>query len=172
MDAPRHPACDIPEQDRIDYLMAVASIAWADGVTDRVELMKLSEMCAALGVTGEGAGRVAAAASVPDRAMVERILRRFRKDPLRVALLSDVVLITFADGRVATGEAEHVGQVARELDLDIAQAILIGRYVEAAIQGRADDALSRELAQKLASLPVPHHSVVRDLFDRLRKRTG
>jgi len=172
VDAHRHPALDAPEQDRIDYLIAVGSIAFADGATDRAELMKLSEMCAALGLAGEGAQRVAAAASVPNRVEVERILDRFRKSDLRVALLSDVLLISYADDRVSTGEATEIARFAKALDLTIAQAILIGRHVEASVQGHGAEALSHELAQKLAKLAasLPHHSVVRALFDRFRGR--
>ena len=167
----RHPACDLPEQERIDYLLAVASIVWPARVADPAELSKLGELCATLGVTGERARGVLAAASAPDRERGGGLLARFRKDALRVALLTDVIALTFALARVATGEATAIAWLARELDLTTAQIVLIGRYVEGVVQGHSGETLTAKLAGKLATLPgpVPHPLVVADLAARRRR---
>jgi len=167
-----HPAAGAPEQDRLDYLTAVASIAWADRVLDPSESAKLEELRAMLGVPAEATERFAAATGAPDPEQISRIVARFRKDVLRVALLTDVLLMTFADGHVAAGEAEQIARFAGVLGLDTAQAVLIGRYVECVVQGQAEDALSRDLAGKLAALPgpVPPQSVIGSLAVRLRGR--
>jgi len=173
MSDPQHPACEAPIEDRIDYLIAVASIAFADGATDREELVKITEMCAELAVTGDGAQRVASAASVPDRAQVEGILGRFRQSKLRATLLIDAMVVAYADGRVDIGEAAEVARFAGALGFTTAETVVVGRYVEESLRGQAG-ALSQDLASKLSDLApqVPAQSVVRSLFNRLRKRTG
>ena len=170
MSDPQHPALEASIEDRIDYLVAVASIAFADGTTDRSELLKISELCAELGVTGDGAQRVASAASVPYREQIEHILGRFRQSGLRVTLLIDAMVVAYADDKVDTGEVAEIARFAKALDLDTAQAVLIGRYVEETIAGHGAETLSRELASKLAELAakVPSQGAVRGLFNRLR----
>jgi uncharacterized tellurite resistance protein B-like protein len=163
---------EAPVADRIDYLIAVASMAFADGATDKSELLKISEMCAELGVTADGAQRVSSAASVPNRAQIEQILARFRQSHLRVTLLIDAIVVAYADDRVAAGEVAEIAHYAKALDLDTAQAVLIGRYVEETLKGRGTETLSHELAQQLATPDkVPHTGVIRRLFDRLRKHS-
>lgn len=167
----QHPAFDAPIEDRIDYLIAVASIAFADGTTDRSELVKVSELCAELGVTGDGAQRVTSAASVPNREQVEQILGRFRKSKLKVTLMIDVMVVAYADDRVDAGEAAEIARFAQALEFTTAQAVLIGRYVEESVKGQATDTLSLDLASKLSDLPkIPSPGFVRGLFERLRKR--
>ena len=169
-DPKSHPALAVSEKDRIDYLLAVASIAWADRSADEAETTKLRQLCETLQVTGEAAERVVAAATEPDSRRVTKILRRFRNDSLRFALLADVTLIAFSDGRVDSGEAEQIANYARELSLATAHATMIGRYVENAIHGRPTEKLSKDLADKLAALQakVPHPGLMRDMFTRLR----
>ena len=89
-DPKSHPALMVSEKDRIDYLLAVASIAWADRSADEAETTKLRQLCETLQVAGEAAERVVAAATEPDARRVTKILRRFRNDSLRFALLADV----------------------------------------------------------------------------------
>lgn len=165
-----HPALTISEQDRIDYLTAVASIAWADRSVDEKETTKLRQLCETLQVTGEAADRVIAAAASPDAQRVTKILHRFRNDSLRFSLLADVTLIAFTDGRVESGEAEQIAKYARELSLATAHATVIGRYVESSIHGRASEVLSKDLADKLNALQakVAHPGLMRDMFARLR----
>jgi len=159
--------------ERIDYLTAVASIAFADGTTDREELARINEMCAELGVTGEGAERVTAAASAPDRAQVEGILGRFAKTKLRVTMLIDAMVVAYADGRVDTGEAAEIARYAKVLGFTSEEVVRVGRYVEESLGGpQGGEALADDLAAKLADLAadVPSQGVVRGLFDRIRKR--
>jgi uncharacterized tellurite resistance protein B-like protein len=165
-----HPALSVSEKDRIDYLLAVASIAWADRSADEAEIQKLRQLCETLQVSGEAAERVVAAATEPDAKRVTKILRRFPNDSLRFALLADVTLIAFCDGRVESGEAEQIAAYARELHLATAHATTIGRYVENAIHGRPAGKLSQELSDKLAALQaeVPHPGLMRDMFARMR----
>lgn len=165
-----HPAQSVSEKNRIDYLLAVASIAWADRSADETEIGKLRQLCATLRVTGEAADRVVAAATEPDARRVTKILRRFRNDSLRFSLLADVTLIAFSDGRVDSGEAEQISAYAKELSLATAHATMIGRYVENAIHGRPTEKLSKDLADKLAALQarVPNQGLMRDMFTRLR----
>ena len=173
-DKPRHPAIDLPEEDRIDYLTAVASIAWADRFTHEAEVLRLREMCAALALAGPAVERVVGAAYPPAPDSLARILAACRKRGLQYALLTDATVIAFADGRVDSGEAGEIARFARELGLTTALAVLVGRYVEEVVHHSPTDALSKDLAGQLAALgaPVPQQGVVRGLFGRLRHRAA
>ena len=172
MSETRHPAGDLSEQERMDYLAVVAYMAWADKITDRAELIRLSELCATLGIVGEGVRSVVAAASAPDRAQVRQALRRFRGDSLRVALLTDLIAVTYADGRVPTGEVRTLTWISAQLNVSIEEILLIGRYVEGVVQAKPEATLTRILAAKIAALPgpVPSGALVADLVARLRER--
>ena len=46
----KHEARDLPLNERVDYLMIVASMAGADVMLDQHELDRLRELCAELGL--------------------------------------------------------------------------------------------------------------------------
>src|SRR5262245_44049722 len=98
-----HPARNLPEPQRIDYLTAVGSILFADGTVSESELEKLRQMCRALELSpagiddvigafaegGEQISPIAAAAQKPDPARVSRIVASYRNRDLRFSLLTD-----------------------------------------------------------------------------------
>jgi hypothetical protein len=147
-----HPICNFTEQERRDYLAAVAAIARMDCFVEPSALGHLEEMCATLGIAGMPAADTWPA-DPADRLRASRVLEQIRRNPLRVALLSDVIALVFADARVDAAEAASIAWLAGELHVTTAEVVLIGRYVEGVVQGRADETLSRKLADMLAAAP-------------------
>jgi uncharacterized tellurite resistance protein B-like protein len=147
-----HAALALTESERIDYLMAVASLVLADGVIDEREMHRLHDVCDALAVSAEGKQKVVAAASSPDRAGVDRILADLKQDNgLCVSLLTDALTIVFADGAVERGETQHVAAFARALSVPTAQAVLIARHVERVLASETDEPVSGALSKDLAA---------------------
>ncbi len=124
-----HPALDVSEAERIDYLTAVAFMAAADNKTSEEELERLREMCNALKISKEGTQRVLDTARDPDEHILDDILERLGSSQMRYALLVDAISVARADGRFETAESDEVMTLADKLEIPRAQAILVYRYV-------------------------------------------
>ena len=171
-DASQHPAMALDANERIDYLCAAASIAYADGQTDSSELNVLREMCRLLDV-GDGAERVLEAARQKPEASHARF-EQIKQRGLGVPLVTDAVVIAFADGQLAPGETKGIAAIVHLVGVTHAQAGLIGRYVEATVSGEDDGPLARELAEGLVreKVPVSSHHPVKWLYQKLRGKAG
>lgn len=148
----RHPACGLSETEKSDYLASVAFNAWGERAANPTSLAHLEEMCATLGISGDAAHRAAVSALTPHSARAGR-LAQLRQTALGVALLTDVIALVFDDESVAAPQAAAIARLARELHMTTAEIVLIGRYVEAVVQGHSDEKLARKLAEQLAALP-------------------
>jgi uncharacterized tellurite resistance protein B-like protein len=167
-----HTARNLPEDQRLEYLVAVASMVCADGQVAESELEVVRTLCEALAVSAETAKNVLAAARHPDRARVDATASRLRGHPLRYALLTDAILVAFADGKVLPGESEEIAELADALGISRAHAGLIGRYVETVIVGEEHPALSKALSDQLAEHASHVHPPrgVRWLYRKLIER--
>jgi uncharacterized tellurite resistance protein B-like protein len=145
-----HAASELTMDKRVDYLVAVASIVYADGRATTDELAVLGMLCSVLDLTPRGVEVVVAAARRPDPARVAEIVAGLEGDRLKHALLTDAILVAFADGRVAYEETREIAEFADALGIGIAQAALIGRYVEEIIVAADGHDLSKALAEGLA----------------------
>ncbi|MCA9675492.1 MAG: TerB family tellurite resistance protein [Kofleriaceae bacterium] len=166
-----HVALGLSDADRVDYLKVVASVAFADQETDEAELGNLRAMCEALGLSDAGRDQVLAAAAGADAAATDAIVTRLKADvALRVPLLTDVITVAFADGKVAPAESRDISRLGRALDIESGQIGLIARYVEAIVMGADRDqehALSRELG---AGVAAEHRGKVVRWLHRLFRR--
>jgi uncharacterized tellurite resistance protein B-like protein len=166
-----HKARSLPENRRMDYMTAVASVVHADGEVDDMELEVLRLLGEVLDVKPPDMERVIAAARSPDHARVEQILATFRDDPLRFSLLTDAILVAFADEKLAAGETEEIAEFAEALHISTSQAVMIARYVESVLVDGEKHDLARALAEGLADASSHVHPPrgVRWLY---RKLTG
>jgi uncharacterized tellurite resistance protein B-like protein len=163
-----HPAHDLPEAARIEYLTVVASFVLADHEADALELGQIGEMCRTLGLSDAAKDQVLAAAKAPDASAVDAMLARLKKDiPLRVALLTDAIVIAFADGKVAPTESRDIARLADAIEIETGQVALLGRYVESVILDRDEKQLSRELGKGVAAQHPGH--VIRWLHKLFRR---
>jgi uncharacterized tellurite resistance protein B-like protein len=128
---PAHGALTRPEEERVDYLIAVSSLVLTDSHADEAELAVIRRLCKALDVSAAGEARALAAALAPAPAEVDRILERFSHDSaLKTALLGDAIVVAFADGRLDESEIAEISAFASKLGVPQEQAMAIAYYVE------------------------------------------
>jgi uncharacterized tellurite resistance protein B-like protein len=166
-----HKARTLPEDRRIDYITAVASVVHADGEVSELELEVLRLLGEVLDISPAAMPRILEAACNPNRERVEYILGSFRSDPMRFALLTDAILVAFADEKLAAGETEEIAEFAEALHISTGQAVTIARYVESALVDGEKHDLAKALAEGLADASSQIHPPrgVRWLY---RKLTG
>jgi uncharacterized tellurite resistance protein B-like protein len=152
--ARRHPALEIAEPERLDYLIVVASMAYADRVIDDAELLRVGQMCEHLGLSQSSTERVLAAIGAPDRVAVASILDRLRASALRFALLADAIDVAWADDRLDRQESAEIAAVAERLGVTSGQLAMIQRYVGDRRQVATVDG-TRELAAGLSATGIP-----------------
>lgn len=125
-----HPALDVPEEERVDYLIAVACMAAADNRTSPEEIAQLREMCQAFDVSEAGTERVVEAARSPHDVATNEILARLGDSEMRYALLVDAIAVARADGRFDHAESDELMLLADRLSIPRGQAVLVYRYVD------------------------------------------
>ena len=128
----RHPAGQLPRDELVDYMVAVASMAAAGGKVHAEQIDGLRVSCKALELADRDVDRVIAAAAKPDEAQVEEVLARLKKSDLRFTLLTDLIILALVDGKYARAEREYAAQVARSLDIAEAQLAVFEKYADAA----------------------------------------
>jgi len=166
-----HKARSLPEDRRLDYITVIASMVHADGHVDEVELEVMRLLGEALDIPDKLMAGVIEAARAPDPQRVDALLASFGDDPLRFSLLTDAILVAFADEKLAAGETEQIADFAEALHISTAQAITIARYVESVLVDNDKKELAKALEEGLADAASHVHPPrgVRWLY---RKLTG
>ena len=166
-----HPARRLPEADRLEYLAIVASVAYSDRVIYESEADRILDIGRDLGL-GDAAVRAFVEDIGPDVQRSHEVAARFRDDKdLATRLLTDVILVAFADGMVQSSEAVEVAQFAKALGISTGQATMLGRYVESVLLASEDadvGELSRSLAVGMTTVP-PNPYGIRRLYKALTK---
>ncbi len=152
-----HPARVLDEEHRRRYLFAVAAVVYADGVLDPNEVEVLRVLAEAVGLPAAAVDETVAAVRVPDRGRIDDILGELPNQDVRLAMLADAILVTYADGKVSADECKEISEYAERLGISTAQAVLVGRYVEEAILAEEGHGLSKALAEGLADARAQLH---------------
>jgi uncharacterized tellurite resistance protein B-like protein len=152
-----HPARALPTARRLEYLHAVAAMVHADGRVDDLEVEVLRRLGAVMELDDAQLDEMVRSVRAPDRARIDAILESFACESLRIPLLGDAILVAFADGRVAASESKEVAEYANALRIDLAQAVLIARYVEEVLVRNDGGELSKALAEGLADAASQIH---------------
>jgi uncharacterized tellurite resistance protein B-like protein len=126
----RHPARDVPEPERIDYLTVVASMVFADKAADDAEIEHLRRMCRHMELSPAGTETVIDAARTPDATAIGDILDRLKTSDLRFSLMVDCIDIAFIDKQIVATEQAEIDSLAERLAVPTAQVALLKRYVE------------------------------------------
>lgn len=166
-----HKARSLPEDRRLDYITVIAAMVHADGHVDDVELEVLRLLGDAIDIPEKLMAGVIEAARAPDPLKVDALLASFGDDQLRFSLLTDAILVAFADEKLAAGETEQIADFAEALHISTAQAITIARYVESVLVDNDKKELAKALEEGLADAASHVHPPrgVRWLY---RKLTG
>ncbi len=163
----KHPLANYPEDERIDYLSIVASVAFADGTVTDDEVSTLREFCTTIGIHELGIGMIIAAAEDPSDLDLEAIITRLSQTELKFTLLTDMFFMAYADGNVSPNEEGEIHKIAEMLRISRDQIAAIDRYVDAVISARHSGnapksdwkKLGAEIAGSLASAGVPMGAV-------------
>jgi uncharacterized tellurite resistance protein B-like protein len=163
VDDEKHPALQLPSEERAAYLRIVASLAAADGVVSDAEIAHLRGACGDLGLSEAEIGTVIAAAEEPDQAKLDEDLRLLRGSTLKFTLLSDLLFIAHADDTYSEEERNEVFAIGDALGINEGQRLAVNRYVAAMLKANrargfeADDLkkLGGEVAAGLAATGVP-----------------
>ena len=126
-----HPALELPASERADYLVVVASIASVDGVVHDDEISKLRRLCKDLTLSAADTGRVIAAAEQPDKVEIKEILKRLKNASARYTLVTDLMFMAYADGKLTSDERKEIDAIAESLSVTKAQLQAIEKYVKA-----------------------------------------
>lgn len=180
---PEHVAIKLTEARRLDYVAVIASMVYADGVVDPNERQLLVSLCSALNLGPAHAEQLLGAAGASGRPDARPLAAKFTDNyELRLSLLTDAIVMAFADGKVCDEEAEAIKAFAAVLDLTAAQAALIGRYVATvqgaspAMQAPTDSLFGRKLARGIGTGEVEsvpderQQGVIRWLMKMLRRK--
>lgn len=155
MAAAKHPARFLSEDERMDYLLAVASVSCADAEIDESELERLRELCDVLELDERARKRVMAAAEKPDAKTVERALTTLAGSPaMSLSLLTDAIVVAFADDKLTDSEATELKRMAQRLGVSHDDAMLVAKYVESLVLHHGDfalDHLAKELRDALGA---------------------
>lgn len=153
-----HPVHDLPESERVEYLLAVASLVAVDGATAHAPLADLRALCRESGLTTSDADRVLASAATPDLPRVDVELAHVSRRPeLATSLLADAIAIAFSSDQLAEAKGPALARMSERLGLGVAQAELIARYVETVRMG-GDHAAHPHLAKELGAALVGAHA--------------
>jgi uncharacterized tellurite resistance protein B-like protein len=149
----RHPALDMSEPERADYLTVVASMAYADLDTSAEELERLGNLCDDLELAGEPRERVLASAAAPTQVDVDRIVAALAPE-LRHALLVDTIDLAYADRTIEASEVAAIERIADRIGVPRGQLALIHRYVKGQRMGARPPSGGNLIAMVVA-LAVP-----------------
>jgi uncharacterized tellurite resistance protein B-like protein len=151
----KHPASFLSEDERMDYLVAVASVSSADGEIDESELARVRALCDVLDLDEHARKRVMIAAEKPDGKTVERALAALAGRPaMSMSLLTDAIVVAFADDKLTGSEASELKRMAHRLDVTVEDAMLVAKYVESLVLHHGVfelDHLAKELRDVLTS---------------------
>lgn len=152
----RHPALDLDEAERVDYLSVVASMAFADADADERELGRVRDMCKDLELSPEGVDRVISAATNDHDETIDAALDRLSSSDLRYALLIDALDIAYADDEVVESEAAELEALAQRLGISHVQLAQLRRYVGVRTDhDETSDEANEQVAKGLAAAGVP-----------------
>ena len=166
-----HPATKLPQNDRIEYLNVIASMALVDGKAAEPELAKLQRLGQTLGLpkaitatelASLRKGRIAGPVTR------EGVLRFREHNEVRESLMMDSIVIAFSDGQLVPTESKQLTSLAVALGYQPDEVVAMARWVEHILfkHGRIEDQpMARQFGETLAAAVAPGgwlHRVARD----------
>lgn len=162
-----HPLAGYPEDQKIDYLSIVASIATADGDVTEDEISQLRTFCSAVEIGGVGIGLIISTMEAPSIFDVRTALARLSQTELRFTLVTDMLFMAYADGIYSPEEEREIHDIARRLHISDTQLLSMNDYVQTVLAAQEADAETedwqqrgRHIATELTSNDIPLSAVV------------
>ena len=158
----KHPLFECNENERIDYLCVVASIASVDGNTSDDEILNLRKICKSVKISSKGIGTVIAAAENPVKTDIAKTIKALASSKLRFTLLTDLILLCYADDNYSKKEHKEIERIASKLNIKEDQVVAMENYAKAILKAQksgntAEDLtkLGGDVAAGLASAGIP-----------------
>lgn len=156
-----HPLKNYPEDQKIDYLCLVASIAAADGVMSNDEISILREFCEHIGIGEPGIGVILG--TIADLSVLDgqATLSRLAHTSLKFTLLTDMLCMAYADGRISPAEREEIHNLAAKLEISPEQIRAVDEYLKSFFSMTVDetDYLARQTSAILIRAGIPPEAV-------------
>ena len=156
-----HPLKNYPEDQKIDYLCLVASIAAVDGVMSNDEISTLREFCERIGIGAPGIGVIIGTIGEPSGLDGHVILSRLAHTDLKFTLLTDMLCMAYADGRISPAEREEIDSLAAKLEISPAQIRAVDEYLKTVLARHADemDELANNASYILIQVGIPVEAI-------------
>jgi hypothetical protein len=162
--ATKHPARFLSEDERLDYVTAVASLLSSREHEGHVERDRLADLCEAIEIDERERAKVLESAERPDAKRVERAVASMAGRPaISLALLTDAIAIAFADEHLASSEADAIARMAERLRVSLEDAMLIAKYVESLTLHHGDPSLDHMASELRQALEARDPAVLRRL---------
>ncbi|GAK58515.1 hypothetical protein U27_05489 [Candidatus Vecturithrix granuli] len=168
-----HPLKNYPEDQKIDYLCLVASIAVADGVMSDDEISILREFCESIGIGEVGIGVILGTIGDPSILDGQATLSRLTHTDLKFTLLTDMLCMAYADGRISPAEREEIHNIAAKLEISSEQIHAVDEYLKSLFSMTADetDYLANHTSSILIQAGIPVEAITLSGFvDHLRTK--
>ena len=126
----QHPLATYPEDQKIDYLCLVASIAAADGTISNDEITTLRQFCESIAISSPGIGVIMSTIEDSSELDVRTTLVRLAQTDLKFRLLTDLLCMAYADGLVSPAEKEEISHIAGQLEISPKQIAALDSYLQ------------------------------------------
>ena len=143
---------EVDERTKEAYLDILASLAYVDGNFDMKERQFLVELLEKVGIPDDKRTNILKKfIEKPDMEEVRRKIKYFSDSPLKFSLLSDLILMEKADGRVDPKEHEFVSYVIEQLNFTQKQlgAIIIYLNKMEELKREMDEEVKKEKMNKI-----------------------
>lgn len=156
-----HPLKNYPEDQKIDYLCFVASIAFVDNVLDNGEISTLREFCERIGIGEPGIGVIISTIGNPAGFDGQATLSRLAQTDLKFTLLADMLCMAYADGRISPAERNEIHSIAAKLEISSEQIHAVDEYLKRVLAMHADetDSLANMASHILIQAGIPVEAI-------------
>ena len=120
------------KKQRVAYLVTLASLAMADGEVEEGEEKLIKSICDQAGLDEAGKALVISAVYNPEEVAFENYLGLLQDSDLRFHLMTDIVLMVYADGEAEKEELEQAAKIRLLLSITKEQYETLTAYVKAA----------------------------------------
>lgn len=158
----QHPLATYPEDQKIDYLCLIASIASADGTVSNDEITTIRQFCQSIAISDLGIGVIMSTIEEPSMLDAQTTLTRLARTDLKFTLLADLLCMAYADGLVSPAEKEEISNIAAKLEITPPQITAIADYLQELLSRQRSEAgqtlgkqISNETVESLRSVGVP-----------------
>ncbi|MEM1135007.1 MAG: hypothetical protein AAGI07_04145 [Bacteroidota bacterium] len=119
-------------KERVAYLVTLASLAMADGEVEPAEKKLIETICEGAELDDAGKALVLSSIYDPEKALFTNNLGLLKDSDLRFHLMTDIILMIYADSEMEQAELEQAAKIRLQLSISQQQYETLVQYVKAA----------------------------------------